>query len=49
MNFLGLEFPAIMVVLSVVIGLVGLFAPMALVARNYIKVPPSTMAIFLRP
>ena len=48
MNLLlfGIEFSAIMVALSVLLGLVGLFAAMALFARNYIKVPPSTVAIF---
>jgi flotillin len=46
MNLMGLELSAVMVVLAVVIGIVGLFAAMALFARNYIKVPPSTVAIF---
>jgi len=46
MNPFGLELSAVMVVLAVVIGIVGLFAAMALFARNYIKVPPSTVAIF---
>ena len=30
----------------ILLGLLGLFAAMALFARNYIKVPPSTVAIF---
>src|SRR5262245_14794929 len=34
------------VAMAVVLGLVGMFAAMALFARNYIKVPPSTVAIF---
>jgi flotillin len=46
MNLFGVEFSAIMVALSVLLGLVALFAAMALFARNYIKVPPSTVAIF---
>ena len=46
MNLFGIEFSALFVVLAVVLGLLGLFAAMALFARNYIKVPPSTVAIF---
>ena len=46
MNLLGLDFSAIMVAISVVMGIVALIAAMALFARNYIKVPPSTVAIF---
>ncbi len=46
MNLLGVEFSAIMVALTVLIGLLGLFAAMGLFARNYIKVPPSMVAIF---
>ena len=46
MNLLGMEFSALMVALAVLLGLVGVFAAMALFARNYIKVPPSTVAIF---
>jgi flotillin len=46
MSLFGIEFSAIMVALSVLLGLVGLFAAMSLFARNYIKVPPSTVAIF---
>jgi flotillin len=34
------------VALFVLLGLIGLFAAMALFARNYIKVPPSEVAIF---
>jgi flotillin len=40
------QFPAVIVAVSILVGLVGLFAAMALFARNYIKVPPSTVAIF---
>jgi len=46
MNFFGMEFSAILVALAVPLGLIGVFAAMALFARNYIKVPPSTVAIF---
>jgi flotillin len=46
MDFLGLQFSGILVAGAILIGLVGLFAAMALFARNYIKVPPSTVAIF---
>ena len=45
-NILGLESSAVLVALAVLLGLLGLFAAMALFARNYIKVPPSTVAIF---
>ena len=38
--------PAVTVAVSILLGLIGLFAAMALFARNYIKVPPSTVAIF---
>jgi flotillin len=46
MNLLGLEFSAVTVALTVLVGLLGLFAAMALFSRNYIKVPPSMVAIF---
>ena len=46
MNLFGIEVSGLFVVLAVVLGLLGLFAAMALFARNYIKVPPSTVAIF---
>jgi flotillin len=36
----------IFVVIAILMGVVGLFAAMALFARNYIKVPPSQVAIF---
>jgi flotillin len=40
------ELSATAVTLAVLLGLLGLFAAMALFARNYIKVPPSEVAIF---
>jgi flotillin len=46
MNVIGVEFGAIAVALAILLGLLGVFAAMALFARNYIKVPPSTVAIF---
>ena len=46
MNLMGLEFSAVTVALAILLGLLGLFAAMALFARNYIKVPPSMVAIF---
>src|SRR5437660_5535486 len=46
MSLLGIEFSAVAVALAIPLGLLGLFAAMALFARNYIKVPPSTVAIF---
>ncbi len=46
MSLLGFEFSAVIVALVVLIGVLGLFAAMSLFARNYIKVPPSTVAIF---
>ena len=46
MNLFGVEFAAIAVALAILLGLLGVFAAMALFARNYIKVPPSTVAIF---
>ena len=39
------ELPAPTVVLAILLGLLGVFAAMALFARNYLKVPPSTVAI----
>jgi flotillin len=45
MSQLGIEFPAIAVALAILLGLLGVFAAMALFARNYIKVPPSMVAI----
>ena len=46
MDWLGLESSSVLVAVAVLLGLLGLFAAMALFARNYIKVPPSTVAIF---
>ena len=45
-EFFGVEVSAVLVALAVLLGLLGVFAAMALFARNYIKVPPSTVAIF---
>ncbi len=45
MNLLGIELSAVAVALAILLGLLGLFAAMALFARNYIKVPPSMVAI----
>jgi hypothetical protein len=45
MSLLG-QFSAVLVAFSILLGLLGLFAAMGLFARNYIKVPPSTVAIF---
>ena len=44
MDFLG-DVSSLAVVFSVVLGLLGLVAAMALFARNYIKVPPSTVSV----
>jgi flotillin len=46
MSLLGLELSAIAVAMAILLGLLGIFAAMALFARNYIKVPPSMVAIF---
>jgi flotillin len=46
MSLLGIEFSAVAVALAILLGLLGVFAAMALFARNYIKVPPSMVAIF---
>jgi flotillin len=46
MTFWGIEFSAIAVAMAILLGLLALFAAMALFARNYIKVPPSMVAIF---
>ena len=46
MELLGVQLSAIAVALAVLLGLLGLFAAMSLFARNYIKVPPSMVAIF---
>lgn len=45
MSFLGIEVSAVVVALTILLGLLGLFAAMGLFARNYLKVPPSTVAI----
>jgi flotillin len=41
-----LELSAVAVAIAILLGLLGVFAAMSLFARNYIKVPPSTVAIF---
>jgi flotillin len=46
MTIPGVDFSAIGVALAILLGLLGIFAAMALFARNYIKVPPSMVAIF---
>jgi flotillin len=46
MNLLGFELSAVVVAMAILLGLLGVFAAMALFARNYIKVPPSMVAIF---
>jgi flotillin len=46
LEFFGIEYSAVLVALAILLGLLGVFAAMALFARNYIKVPPSTVAIF---
>jgi flotillin len=46
MDLLGIQLSAVMVALAMLLGLLGLFAAMSLFARNYIKVPPSMVAIF---
>ncbi len=45
-DIVGLQSSAVLVALSILLGLLGIFAAMALFARNYVKVPPSTVAIF---
>src|SRR4029078_5287993 len=45
-GLLGIAFSAVAVALGVLLGLLGIFAAMALFARNYIKVPPSMVVIF---
>ena len=46
MSSTGFELSAVTVALAILLGLLGVFAAMALFARNYIKVPPSMVAIF---
>ena len=46
MELIGIELSAVAVAMAVLLGLLGVFAAMALFARNYIKVPPSMVAIF---
>lgn len=42
----GMDFSAVIVAVAILLGLLGIFAAMGLFARNYIKVPPSMVAIF---
>jgi len=46
MSLFGFEISAITVALTILLTFVGIIAAMALFARNYIKVPPSEVAIF---
>ncbi|MBI3449735.1 MAG: flotillin family protein [Acidobacteria bacterium] len=46
MHLFGFEVSAITVALTILLTFVGIIAAMALFARNYIKVPPSEVAIF---
>ncbi len=46
MSLFGFEITAITVALTILLTFVGIIAAMALFARNYIKVPPSEVAIF---
>ena len=46
MSLLGIDQSSIFVAVAILLGLLGLVAAMALFSRNYIKVPPSTVAIF---
>ena len=43
---MGLEVSAMAVAFAIMLGLLGLIGAMSLFARNYVKVPPSTVAIF---
>jgi uncharacterized membrane protein YqiK len=45
MNLIDLDGSSITVAVAILLGLLGLLAALALFARNYIKVPPSTVAI----
>ena len=46
MSLFGIDQSSVFVAVAILLGLLGLVAAMALFARNYIKVPPSTVAIF---
>ena len=46
MSLFGIDQSSIFVAVAILLGLLGLVAAMALFSRNYIKVPPSTVAIF---
>jgi drug/metabolite transporter (DMT)-like permease len=41
MNLITSEFAAVGVALAILLGLLGIFAAMALFARNYVKASPS--------
>jgi flotillin len=43
---MSVDLAPVTVALVILLGLLGLFAAMALFARNYVKVPPSEVAIF---
>jgi flotillin len=45
-SLFSIDQSAILVTVAILLGLLGLVAAMALFSRNYIKVPPSTVAIF---
>jgi hypothetical protein len=45
-SLFGIDQSSIFVAVAILLGLLGLVAAMALFSRNYIKVPPSTVAIF---
>jgi flotillin len=46
MNLLDFDLSSMAVAFAVLLGVLAIFAAMALFARNYIKVPPSMVAIF---
>jgi len=46
MNLFGMEVSAVTVAMTVLLTALGVVAAMALFARNYVKVPPSQVAIF---
>lgn len=46
MSLLGMDTSAVAVAFAILLGLLAIFAAMALFARNYITVPPSVVAIF---
>jgi flotillin len=46
MSLFGMDVSAVVVAVAILLGLLGVFAAMGLFARNYVKVPPSMVAIF---